>query len=212
MLKFVNIVNLAVIHKLNVELQPGLCVLTGETGAGKSIIVDALGLLLGRRGGAELIRTGARMALVEGVFEVGGGSKPRVEEILEAVGLGSGEADELIIRKELHDSGRKTARDVVTHVVQVRELDGLLAIFLGTRHVRRASNGHCEAEQSPHEEENADNTDLREGVGAAMEDLRHRMLKPARPQGGRLLVFRNGAPGGWVSNGDPSNGSVISPL
>lgn len=106
MLKSINIINLAVIHKLNVELQPGLCLLTGETGAGKSIIVDALGLLLGRRGGAELIRTDAEMALVEGVFEVRGGSGQRVEEILEGVGLASGGADELIIRRELHGSGR----------------------------------------------------------------------------------------------------------
>src|SRR3712207_6514935 len=50
MLKSLNIINLAVIHRLNVELSNGLCLLTGETGAGKSIIVDALGLLLGRRG------------------------------------------------------------------------------------------------------------------------------------------------------------------
>jgi DNA repair protein RecN (Recombination protein N) len=106
MLKSINIINLAVIHKLHVELQAGLCLLTGETGAGKSIIVDALGLLLGRRGGAELIRTGAEMALVEGVFELGGTSQERVEKLLDEVGLGAGVADELIIRKELHCSGR----------------------------------------------------------------------------------------------------------
>ena len=77
MLKFINIINLAVIHKLKVELHAGLCLLTGETGAGKSIIVDALGLLLGRRGGAELIRTDAEMALIEGVFETHGPSRAR---------------------------------------------------------------------------------------------------------------------------------------
>lgn len=106
MLKFVNINHLAVIHRLQVELQPGLCLLTGETGAGKSIIVDALGLLLGRRGGAELIRTDSEMALVEAVFELRGGTKQRVEEILEGVGVGAGEADDVIIRKELQKSGR----------------------------------------------------------------------------------------------------------
>lgn len=106
MLKSVNITNLAVIHKLKVELQPGLCLLTGETGAGKSIIVDALGLLLGRRGGAELIRTDAEMALVEGVFEVCGAAKRHVDEILDDVGVKVGDADELIIRKELQQSGR----------------------------------------------------------------------------------------------------------
>ena len=106
MLKFINIINLAVIHKLKVELHPGLCLLTGETGAGKSIIVDALNLLLGRRGGAELIRTEAEMALVEGVFEPAGPSRREVVEILERVGVNVVEAEELIIRKEMQQSGR----------------------------------------------------------------------------------------------------------
>lgn len=106
MLKCINIINLAVIHKLKVELHPGLCLLTGETGAGKSIIVDALGLLLGRRGGAELIRTEAETALVEGVFEIGGADGGRVVEVLDRVGIAHGEAEELVIRKELHQSGR----------------------------------------------------------------------------------------------------------
>jgi DNA repair protein RecN (Recombination protein N) len=106
MLKFINIINLAVIHKLNVELHAGLCLLTGETGAGKSIIVDALGLLLGRRGGAELIRTDAEMALIEGVFETQGPNRAQIRETLERVGVAVGEAEELIIRKELHQSGR----------------------------------------------------------------------------------------------------------
>ncbi|HEV3468439.1 MAG TPA: DNA repair protein RecN [Pyrinomonadaceae bacterium] len=106
MLKFINIINLAVIHKLKVELHPGLCLLTGETGAGKSIIVDALGLLLGRRGGAELIRTEAEMALVEGVFEAGGEVRRKLCELLDGVGVSVGESEELIIRKELHASGR----------------------------------------------------------------------------------------------------------
>ncbi|MDQ3806437.1 MAG: DNA repair protein RecN [Acidobacteriota bacterium] len=107
MLKFINIINLAVIHRLKVELHPGLCLLTGETGAGKSIIVDALGLLFGRRGGAELIRTDAEMALVEGVFETGGEARRRrLGELLDGVGVSVGETEELIIRKELPFSGR----------------------------------------------------------------------------------------------------------
>ena len=106
MLKFINIINLAVIHKLKVELHAGLCLLTGETGAGKSIIVGALGLLLGRGGGAELIRTDAEMALIEGVFETHGPSRARVRETLERVGVATGDTEELIIRKEIHQSGR----------------------------------------------------------------------------------------------------------
>ncbi|HWS56127.1 MAG TPA: DNA repair protein RecN [Pyrinomonadaceae bacterium] len=106
MLKFINIINLAVIHRLKVELHPGLCLLTGETGAGKSIIVDALGLLLGRRGGAELVRTDAEMAVVEGVFDPRGEVRRQLGELLDGVGVRLGGADELIIRKELHFSGR----------------------------------------------------------------------------------------------------------
>jgi DNA repair protein RecN (Recombination protein N) len=106
MLKSINIINLAVIHKLQVELHEGLCLLTGETGAGKSIIVDALGLLLGRRGGAELIRTDAEMALIEGVFETNGPNRAQIRESLERVGVAVGESEELIIRKELQQNGR----------------------------------------------------------------------------------------------------------
>ena len=62
--------NIALIPSLELELGDGLTLLTGETGAGKSILIDALGLLLGERASAELIRTGEERAIVEGVFEV----------------------------------------------------------------------------------------------------------------------------------------------
>jgi DNA repair protein RecN (Recombination protein N) len=72
MLRFLNITNLAVIDSLQVEFKSGLNVLSGETGSGKSIIIDALGLLLGDRASPEMIRTGSDRALVEGVFGVEG--------------------------------------------------------------------------------------------------------------------------------------------
>ena len=62
--------DLALIDRLRLTLEPGLNVLTGETGAGKSIIVGALSLLLGERASADVIRTGAQKAVVEGVFDV----------------------------------------------------------------------------------------------------------------------------------------------
>ena len=68
MLKFLNISNLAVVHRLDVEFHSGLNLLTGETGAGKSIIVDALGLLLGTRGTSDMLRTLERAAVVVGFF------------------------------------------------------------------------------------------------------------------------------------------------
>jgi DNA repair protein RecN (Recombination protein N) len=69
MLRFLSIRNLAVIDRLELEFAPGLNVLTGETGAGKSILVGAVGLLVGGRASAELVRTGEDQAAIEAVFE-----------------------------------------------------------------------------------------------------------------------------------------------
>jgi len=69
MLRFLSIRNLAVIDRLELEFEPGLNVLTGETGAGKSILVGAVGLLVGGRASAELVRTGEEQAAIEAVFE-----------------------------------------------------------------------------------------------------------------------------------------------
>ena len=69
MLTELRIRNLAIIDSVTLPLAPGFNVLTGETGAGKSIIVGALGLLIGERASSDLVRTGADRATVEGVFE-----------------------------------------------------------------------------------------------------------------------------------------------
>ncbi|MBK9315492.1 MAG: DNA repair protein RecN [Acidobacteria bacterium] len=103
MLKFLNIVNFAVIDELQVDFRGGLNVLSGETGSGKSIIIDALGLLLGERGSADMIRTGAERAFVEGIFEIGG-NHPLVE-LLQESGIDA-QGDELVIRRELGQTGR----------------------------------------------------------------------------------------------------------
>ena len=71
MLTELRIRNFAIIEQVTLPLAPGFNVLSGETGAGKSIIVGALGLLLGERASADLIRSGADKATVEGVFEIG---------------------------------------------------------------------------------------------------------------------------------------------
>ncbi len=75
MLKELNIKNFAIIDQLRVEFAPGLNVFTGETGAGKSIVVDALNLALGERASADLIRTGCQEAVVEAAFELNGRSR-----------------------------------------------------------------------------------------------------------------------------------------
>lgn len=106
MLIELRIQNYAVIDRLAVRLEPGLNVLTGETGAGKSIIVGALSLLMGERASAEYVRTGADRAIVEGVFDVAG--RDDVLALLESQGL---EAEEglLILRREVAAEGRNRA-------------------------------------------------------------------------------------------------------
>jgi DNA repair protein RecN (Recombination protein N) len=95
--------NLAIVEDLELELGPGLTVLTGETGAGKSILVDAVALLAGGRGSADLVRQGSERLVVAGEFESDGS----VREILEEAGLSSD--DFLLVRRELSSDGRGRA-------------------------------------------------------------------------------------------------------
>ena len=106
MLALLNISNFALISGLGVEFERGLNLLTGETGSGKSIIVDALGVLIGDRFSPELIRAGETHASVEGLFTLG--AHPQVEAMLEEAGVAaSGRGDvELVIRRELSAEGR----------------------------------------------------------------------------------------------------------
>jgi len=90
MLRYLSIQNLAVIERIEVEFQPGLNVLTGETGAGKSMLVEAVGLLMGDRAAPDLVRTGAERAVVQAVFDT-------------AVGA------EIIVRREVGAEGRSRA-------------------------------------------------------------------------------------------------------
>ncbi|HUH13029.1 MAG TPA: DNA repair protein RecN [Longimicrobiales bacterium] len=106
MLLELRIQNLAVIEHVSIRLERGLNVLTGETGAGKSIIVGALSLLLGERASAELVRPGAERALVEGVFDVAGAED--VLALLSEQGIAA-EDGLLILRREVAAEGRNRA-------------------------------------------------------------------------------------------------------
>ncbi len=103
MLRFLAVQNLAVIERLDLEFAPGLNVLTGETGAGKSILVEAIGLLVGGRASPDLVRTGEDCATVQAVFEAAGGR-------------------EVIARREVTAQGRSRAF-----------LDGMLTTAGGLR-------------------------------------------------------------------------------
>src|SRR5512141_2913953 len=82
MLTELDIQNFAIIDKLDLSLGPGLIILTGETGAGKSIILDAVEMVVGGRADATVVRTDAAAALVEAVFKLSGPEKASVNEIL----------------------------------------------------------------------------------------------------------------------------------
>ncbi len=92
-----------IIDRLSLSFQPGLNVLTGETGAGKSILLDSLGFVLGWRGRAELVRAGAEKGEVTAVFDL----TPAARAVLEDAGIEA--EDDLILRRVNHADGRKTA-------------------------------------------------------------------------------------------------------
>jgi len=98
--------NYAVIDNAAVEFASGLNLLTGETGAGKSILIDALALLLGEKASSDVIRTGAERAVLSAVFECGDGAGNLIEKILEHNGLDESEDGSLIVRREIAAGGK----------------------------------------------------------------------------------------------------------
>ncbi|MBL0349950.1 MAG: DNA repair protein RecN [Elusimicrobia bacterium] len=107
MLTHLSIKNLALLEDDALEFAPGLNVLTGETGAGKSIVLDALGLVLGRRADAGLVREGAARLTVSARFDIG---SPRLRKIAEELGvLSEEEPGELLIRREVEAGGKSRA-------------------------------------------------------------------------------------------------------
>ena len=108
MLTCLRVKDFAIIDELEIELEPGLNVVTGETGAGKSILVDALELVLGARGRPEVVRTGKELAEVEALIEIHGDGAVRARAL--AAGISGEElSDELVIRRVIKSSGRTRA-------------------------------------------------------------------------------------------------------
>jgi DNA repair protein RecN (Recombination protein N) len=103
MLRLLNISNLAVVDNLQIEFSAGLNVLSGETGSGKSIVIDALGVLSGNRVNQEVIRTGADRSYVEGVFDVAGNTP--LLALLADSGIAVDD-DEIVIKREISMTGR----------------------------------------------------------------------------------------------------------
>jgi DNA repair protein RecN (Recombination protein N) len=123
--------NYAVIDNAAVEFASGLNLLTGETGAGKSILIDALTLLLGEKASSEIIRTGAERATISAVFECDDNAQALVEEVLELNGLDPSEDESIIIRREIATSGkgRVFVNNQAATVTVLRQLAPHLAVI-----------------------------------------------------------------------------------
>jgi DNA repair protein RecN (Recombination protein N) len=122
--------NYAVVDNLAVEFAPGLNLLTGETGAGKSILIDALALLLGEKASPDVIRSGADRATISAVFEVDGASEKTVAEVLENNGVDR-EDESVILRREIAAAGkgRVFVNNQPATVAVLRQLAPHLAII-----------------------------------------------------------------------------------
>src|SRR5687768_1181834 len=110
MLLELSIHDFAIIDEVRVAFEPGFNALTGETGAGKSILIDALGAVLGDRIGPDVVRTGARVARIEATFDVGHVlDRPDIAATLEELGV---EPDDgvLILGRQISATGRSSAR------------------------------------------------------------------------------------------------------
>lgn len=107
MLQELSVKNFAIISSLQLEFQMGMTVLTGETGAGKSIIIDAMGLLTGGRGSSDYIRQGANKCTLEGLFSMP--KSQELKQLLEELGIET-EEDSLVIQRDIFASGKNVCR------------------------------------------------------------------------------------------------------
>jgi DNA repair protein RecN (Recombination protein N) len=108
LLRQLNISNIALIDKASIKLGSGLNILTGETGAGKSIIIDAVNLILGERADRELIATGKQAAFVEAIFDMPDGCP--VATVLDKYGISIEQDNTIIFSREITQSGKNTCR------------------------------------------------------------------------------------------------------
>jgi DNA repair protein RecN (Recombination protein N) len=132
MLRELFVQNLALIEDVRVELRPGFCAWTGQTGAGKTLLLEALGLLLGERGSADLIRTGADELRITGRFEfTRDEQRTEVERLLDT----SLEDDEILLSRRLTRAGRSYAyiNDQPVAVGTLRQLGSALVDIHGQR-------------------------------------------------------------------------------
>lgn len=138
MLSELRIENFAIIDKLHLQFAAGFNSLTGETGAGKSIILDAVALLLGGRADTDIVRSGAGVAQVEGIFKLGKREAVRIASLLEREGLEADTPDMLVLAREIRKGGRSLTRvngRTVTLAVLKEISTGLIDIHGQSEHL-----------------------------------------------------------------------------
>ncbi len=133
MLRELSIANFALIDELRVQFTPGFNVLTGETGAGKSILIDALGLALGARGDVEQIRTGSEEATVEAAFDL---DSDEARRLLTEAGIECPPDEFLVVRRQVLREGKSKAyvNGRLSSAATLRSLGELLAEVHGQHH------------------------------------------------------------------------------
>ena len=129
MLQEISIKNFAIIEEIHLSFESGMTILTGETGAGKSIIIDAMGLLLGGRSSSDFVRTGKDKAEIEGLFFAG--KNAELDQKLENLGLER--STELILRRDIFANGRSVCRvnGQMVNLTTLREIGELLVDIHG---------------------------------------------------------------------------------
>ena len=141
MLSSMQIENVAVIQKANVHFEKGLNVLTGETGAGKSILIDSINAILGNRASKDLVRTGAAKAVIRAAFE---DVPPAVLDSLEKAGYERSEA--LLLSREITAEGKSTCRQRrivdLLHLIALQVDAALLFALVGDHGVQRFLDPH----------------------------------------------------------------------
>ncbi|HBT20457.1 MAG TPA: DNA repair protein RecN [Peptococcaceae bacterium] len=138
MLRQLSIENFALIDKLTLEFGPGLNVLTGETGAGKSIIIDAIGLLLGSRASQDFLRSGSEKAVVSGVFEL----NSEIREKLAPLGLDDVDDDFIFLSRELSLTGKNVCRvnGKIVPLSMLKKISSLLVDICGQHEYQKISS------------------------------------------------------------------------
>ncbi len=124
MLLSLSVQDFAIIEDIHIDFKPGMTVLTGETGAGKSLIIDTISLLLGERASSEMIRYGKKKASIVGVFSY---ENPKIDALLERYGISV--EDELTIERQIYDTSKNTIKlnGVSITLSMLKELACLLA-------------------------------------------------------------------------------------